>query len=61
MVPNLKKFRAEQTLKQATYVYMASQMVEKQDREYIAKVFNTMDKNHDGKITVQEMQNGLAE
>ena len=61
MVPNLKKFRAEQTLKQATYVYMASQMVEKQDREYIAKVFNTMDKNHDGKITVQEMTNGLAE
>lgn len=53
---NLKNFRADQTLKQATYAYIASQMLSKTKKEELAKVFKAFDKNGDGRLSMEEVK-----
>lgn len=53
---NLKTFRADETLKQATYAYIASQMLSKTKKEELAKVFKAFDKNGDGKLSIEEVK-----
>ena len=53
---NLKNFRADQTLKQATYAYVASQLLSKQKKEELAKVFKAFDKNGDGRLGMEEVK-----
>jgi calcium-dependent protein kinase len=47
---NLGKFNAQSKLKQATFAFIASQLLSKQERESIDKVFRAMDTNGDGKL-----------
>ena len=53
---NLREFKADVTLKQATYAFIASQMLTKQERDDLAKVFKAFDKNNDGKLSIEEVR-----
>lgn len=55
---NLKSFRADQKLKQATFAYMASQLITKSEKEYLSKVFRALDVNNDGRLSKDEILNG---
>ena len=58
---NLQNFNAQSKLKQATYAFIASQLLSKQEKEQIDKVFRAMDINGDGKLSKEEIQLGYAE
>jgi calcium-dependent protein kinase len=58
VLANLTKFRATETLKMATYTFMASQMVSKGEKEKLANMFKAFDKNGDGKLDKTEILTG---
>jgi len=58
---NLKDFRADQTLKQATYAFIASQLLSKGEKDNLARVFKAFDKNGDGKLSIDEVKEGYLE
>jgi len=58
---NLKNFRADQTLKQATFAYIASQMLSKNKKEELAKVFKAFDTNGDGRLSMEEVKKGYID
>ena len=49
------------TLKQATYAFIASQLLSKSERDDLAKVFKAFDKNNDGKLSIEEVKDGYRE
>lgn len=55
---NLKTFRADQKLKQATFAFIASQLLTKSEKENLAKIFKAIDKNGDGKLSKDEIMDG---
>ena len=55
---NLKTFRADQKLKQATFAFIASQLLSKAEKENLAKIFKALDKNGDGKLSKEEIFDG---
>jgi len=57
---NLQSFNANSKLKQATYAFIASQLLNKQEKEQIDKVFRAMDLNGDGKLSKEEIQKGFG-
>lgn len=61
VLDNMKCFRVDQTLKQATYAFIASQLLSSKERENLAKVFRAFDKNGDGKLSIQEVKEGYLE
>ena len=58
---NLKEFRAGTRLQQATYAFIASQCINKKEKEEIDKMFRIMDKDGDGKLNKKEVQEGYKE
>jgi calcium-dependent protein kinase len=58
---NLQNFNAQSKLKQATFAFIASQLLSKGEKEQIDKVFRAMDANGDGKLSKEEIKNGYAE
>lgn len=58
---NLKDFRADQTLKQATFAFIASQLLSKSEKDNLARVFKAFDKNGDGKLSMEEVKEGYLE
>lgn len=58
---NLKNFRAEQKLKQATLAYIVSQCLTKEETDKMEEIFASMDKNNDGMLSKEEIQNGYEE
>jgi len=58
---NLQNFNAQSKLKQATFAFIASQLLSKNEKEQIDKVFRAMDANGDGKLSKEEIKNGYAE
>jgi len=58
VLANLKQFKATETLKMATYTFMASQMVSKGEKEKLANMFKAFDKNGDGKLDKNEILAG---
>lgn len=48
-------------MKQATYAYIASQMLSKSKKEEMAKVFKAFDKNGDGRLSMDEVKQGYVE
>lgn len=58
---NLQNFNAQSKLKQATYAFIASQLLSKQEKEQIDRVFRAMDLNGDGKLQKDEIKKGYAE
>jgi calcium-dependent protein kinase len=55
---NLKKFRAEQKLKQATLAYIVSQCLSKEETDKMEEIFAEMDTNNDGMLSKEEISNG---
>ena len=55
---NLKTFRADQKLKQATFAFIASQLLSKSEKENLARIFKAIDKNGDGKLSKEEILDG---
>jgi len=49
---NLSRFNVNTTMKQATYAFIASQLMGKQERDNLASVFKAFDKNGDGKLSM---------
>ena len=58
---NLKSFNASSKLKQATYAFIAAQLLSKQEKEKIDEVFRAMDLNGDGKLSKEEIKIGYKE
>lgn len=58
---NLKNFRAEQKLKQATLAYIVSQCLTKEETDKMEGIFAAMDKNNDGMLSKQEIAEGYEE
>jgi len=54
----LKTFRADQKLKQATFAFIASQLLTKSEKENLDKIFKALDKNGDGKLSKEEIFDG---
>jgi len=49
------------TLKQATYSFIASQLMGKSERDELSKIFKSFDKNGDGKLDMNEVKDGYLE
>lgn len=58
---NLKNFRAEQKLKQATLAFIVSQCLTKEETDKMEEIFAAMDKNNDGMLSKQEISEGYEE
>jgi calcium-dependent protein kinase len=54
----MKQFQSASKLKKAILSYLASRVSEEEIKDNI-KMFNQIDKNHDGYITMKELQKGL--
>ena len=48
-------------MQQATFAFIASQLLSKTERDGLAKVFKAFDKNGDGKLSMQEVKEGYLE
>lgn len=55
---NLKKFRADTKLKQAAMTYIVSQLIDEKEKKELQKIFQSLDKNGDGKLSRQELIEG---
>jgi len=58
---NLKKFRADAKLKQATMTFIVSQLVDEKEKKNLRKVFQALDANGDGKLSKEELVNGYEQ
>jgi len=58
---NLKSFKVDSSMKQATFAFIASQLLSKQERDGLAKVFKAFDKNGDGKLSYEEVKDGYLD
>jgi calcium-dependent protein kinase len=57
----LANFNAQQKLKQATYTFIVSQLLTKQEKEKIDCIFRAMDTDCDGKLSKEEIKKGYME
>ncbi|MBX3009837.1 MAG: EF-hand domain-containing protein, partial [Melioribacteraceae bacterium] len=58
---NLKNFRAEQKLKQATLAYIVQTCLTKEETDKMEEIFAAMDKNNDGMLSKEEISSGYEE
>lgn len=57
----MHKFKADQTMKSASYAFMAAQLLSKSETDELAKVFRMFDKDGNGKLDMQEIKEGYFE
>jgi calcium-dependent protein kinase len=59
-VENLKNYRNNNKLKKAVLVFIASRLNES-DIKVLKDIFNSIDKNQDGTLTIEEIKEGVAQ
>ncbi len=59
MLKNLKTFTAGQKLQQAALTFIVSQLTTKEDKSELQKCFSNFDKNGDGKLSKEELVEGI--
>jgi Ca2+-binding EF-hand superfamily protein len=57
---NLKKFQANNALKKAAFAFIGSQLVTKQERSELDKIFRGLDTKNDGKLSIDEIKKGTS-
>lgn len=60
VLDNMHKFKAYSKLEQAAYMYIATQLFTNKERETLREVFISMDTNHDGQLSKEELVNGYS-
>ena len=55
---NLKNFRSQYKLKQATLTYIVSQLLNKEETSKMEAIFKAMDLNNDGMLSMDEIKAG---
>jgi calcium-dependent protein kinase len=58
-VDNLKRYRNTNKLKKAVLVFIASRLNDN-DIKNLKEIFNTLDKNKDGTLTLEEVKEGIS-
>ena len=58
-VKNMKKFKKRNKVQRAIISYIASR-IKDSEVEKLKEVFNTLDANHDGTLTMEEMEAGIG-
>ena len=58
---NLANFSAQQKLKQATYTFIVSQLLTKDEKESVDSIFRAMDVDCDGKLSREEIKHSWNE
>lgn len=58
---NLASFSAQQKLKQATYTFIVSQLLTKDEKESVDSIFRAMDVDCDGKLSRDEIKHSWNE
>lgn len=53
---NLIHFHSHATIKAATLTFIGSQLISKEEREELARVFKNLDANGDGKLSKDEIK-----
>ena len=57
----LKKHKSDQKMQQAALSYMVMHMVTKEDTKELDEAFKMLDTNHDGKLSLEELLEGVKE
>lgn len=58
ILANLKTFNADQKLQEATLSFIVNQLISKEEKGELKKVFVDLDTNNDGKLSFDEIVNG---
>lgn len=58
---NLKTFRVDQKLQEATWVFLVNYLATKEEKKELLKTFQALDKNGDGQLNREELINGKFE
>lgn len=58
VLSNLKTFRADRKLQEATLAFIVNQLISKEEMTELRKVFMELDSNSDGKLSFQEISEG---
>ena len=58
---NLGRFTAQNKLKQATYAFIASQLVLKEEKQRIDELFGALDVGNNGRLSKDDVRNGYKE
>jgi calcium-dependent protein kinase len=55
---NLSSFSADEKLKQASFSFIATQLLSKSEKQNLGNIFKEIDANGDGKLSIEEVLNG---
>jgi len=59
VLTNLKTFRADQKLQEATWVFLVTYLASQEEKSELLKTFQMLDANGDGKLTREEIIDGF--
>jgi calcium-dependent protein kinase len=61
LISNMKKFKADRKLEQATVSFIVTQLISKEERNELLAQFQTWDKNGDGVLSKEEIYEGYKQ
>jgi calcium-dependent protein kinase len=61
LITNMKKFKADRKLEQATVSFIVTQLISKDERNELLSQFQTWDKNGDGVLSKDEIYEGYKQ
>jgi calcium-dependent protein kinase len=61
LITNMKKFKADRKLEQATVSFIVTQLISKDERNELLAQFQTWDKNGDGVLSKEEIYEGYKQ